>query len=193
MKGINLCRIGAIALCFLLLQFLYGCDLCDAIITQNLVQQSTKGATIIEYFENNEDSFFRCITEINNILETEKGTIYRIRLFDESRLQITKLSPICANAKSYYNNQVLYEFLSSSPITMIEVKERSVSFHCDFASVSKGIAFVPSNRLEDIDGYYEDMSFTTYENGYLGIQEGTDNSFFYSWLKDQWCYFEVQY
>ena len=193
MKGNKQCRIGSIALCFILLWFLQGCDLCEAIITQNLVQQSTKGTTIIEYFEKNEASFFQCISEITNIIETEKGTIYRIRLFDESKLQISKLAPIGASVKSYCNSQVLRDFLSSSPITMIEVKERSVSFHCDFASISKGIAFVPSNRLEDIDGYYEDMSFTTYENGYLGIQEGTDNSFFYSWLKDQWCYFEVQY
>jgi len=103
------------------------------------------------------------------------------------------LVPVGGIDYSDFHNEQLQSFFEAGNITMIEIYDGVIAFHYDFAAVEKGIAFVRSDRPEIIDGYSPQLSFTAQGNGYLGTQEGSDNSFYYSWIKPQWYYFEERY
>ncbi len=169
-----------------------GCGLVDAAITQNVGSKNIKGGSTIEYYADHQETFVRCLSEIESLSVYRKGVIYRIRPFPEGRLKMTTLTPENGISNSYVVNQSLQSLFEDGIITMIEICDGSISFHNDFASVSKGIVWIPSNQPEDIRGYSAKMSFVNSENGYLGTEDGTDNSFFYAPIEKNWFYFEIR-
>lgn len=170
-----------------------GCNLIDTAITQNMGSINVRGSATIKYYTDSQDTFIQCVSEIENLTVYRKGVIYRIRPFSEGRLKMTALTQENGISDSYAVNQHLKSLFDDGIITMIEINDGSISFHNDFASVSKGIVWIPSNQPEDIPGYSAKMSFVNSENGYLGIEDGTDNSFFYVPIENNWYYFEIRY
>ncbi len=187
LRGIRL-----IAFVCVLTMFLQGCAIADIYLDQKNPNQPSRGAGAISAFTENEAAFSRCLSELGDLLEPEENTLYDLRPRDETRIVIQKHVPLFSLAESYADNTVLASFMQDRMFTVISLYNDVVYFNAPTAGVYKGIAFVPSGDPMDIRYFCEDMEFVPDGDGYMCRQEEEDHSFYYSWIKENWYYFEVR-
>ena len=173
-------RIAVIGLCLLLL--LQGC-------ASLLAGEYADESSLRKYFSQNESLFATSAKEIMEELVPNTDRRYRIRQSTESAQELT---PYTAGAPSVFRNQTLRQLFDGKVIDQILTENSVVLYCCTDVNAAKGIAYVPSDRPQDIFFYREDMEFRTKGSGYLGTEPGTDNTFFYARIKENWYYFEVQ-
>ena len=146
------------------------------------------------YYAENSEAIHACMNELRRNFSNTK-TLYRFIPRGGNSIQVKQFLSDGAITESHCSDlKCTQQIFDSGVITGIDIRHGQISFHCNYAGLSRGIVHISSGNPEEIYGYNAAMVYQPKGNGWFGRlvdQENTDNTFYYSLIGDNWFYFEI--
>lgn len=94
---------------------------------------------------------------------------------------------------SEYTDETIQQLFEDGHFTLIEIREKEISFHCNYYAATKKVSFLlRGDDPRTIYGYDPYMHYEQKGDGIMGQLPNSDNSFYYRKLAEQVYYSETR-